>query len=84
MARFRELRQAEMQEFLQAFSLPGTLKYRNNKWVGLNRDGRPFTVHVKHGSTRKFPPQLVEAVAKDLGVSPEEFLSWYDGIEGME
>ena len=70
-----------MQEFLQAFSLPGTLKYRNNKWVGLNREGRPFTVHVKHGSTRKFPPQLVEAVAKDLGVSAEEFTAWYEGMK---
>jgi len=69
-----------MQEFLQAFSLPGSLKYRNNKWVGLNRDGRPFTVHVKHGLTRKFPPQLVEAVAKDLDVSAEEFTAWYEQI----
>jgi hypothetical protein len=81
MAKFRELHHKEMQDFLQAFSLPGTLKFRNNKWIGLNRQGRPFTVHVKHGSTRKFPPQLVEAVAKDLGVSAEEFTAWYEGMK---
>jgi len=63
-----------------AFSKPGSLKFRNNKWVGLNREGKPFTVHVKHGSTRKYPPPLVEAVAKDLKVSVKEFREWYKNL----
>jgi len=53
------------------------LKYRNNKWIGLNRKGEPFTVHVKHGSTRKYSRRLIETIAKDLGVSREEFTKWY-------
>jgi len=36
-----------------------------------------FTVHVKHGTTRKYSSRLVEAVAKDLSVTPEEFQEWY-------
>lgn len=79
MSRFPELRWKEFERFLQTFSRPGTLKFRNNKWVGLNQSGKPFTVHVKHGSSTKYPPQLVETVAKDLGVSAEEFLNWYRG-----
>jgi hypothetical protein len=77
LSEFRELRKAEFQKFLEAFSRSGTLKYRNNKWVGLNRKGEPFTVHVKHGSTRKYSPRLIEAIAKDLCVSREEFTKWY-------
>lgn len=77
MSEFKELRRNEFEKFLEAFSKPGTLKYRNNKWVGLNRKGETFTVHVKHGSTRKYSRRLIEAVAKDLGVSKEEFIQWY-------
>lgn len=77
MSRFPELRRSDFERFLQTFSRTGTLKYRNNKWVGLNRDGKPFTVHVKHGSGTKYPPSLMEAVAKDLGISAEEFWNWY-------
>ena len=77
MSRFPELHQAEFQKFLEAFCRPGTLKFRNNKWLGLTRDGIPFVVHVKHGSTRKYPPPLVEGVAKDLDVSYQEFMKWY-------
>ena len=77
MRKFPELRRAHFERFLEAFCRPGTLKFRNNKWIGLTREGRPFVVHVKHGSTRKYQPLLVEAVAKDLGVSQEEFWEWY-------
>ena len=77
MSGFRELRRNEFEKFLEAFSKPGSLKYRNNKWVGLNKKGEPFTVHVKHGSTRKYSHRLVEAVAKDLAVTREEFSQWY-------
>ena len=80
MIEFRELRSGEFEKFLKAFSKAGTLKYRNNKWVGLNRQGEPFTVHVKHGRTRKYSRRLVEAIAKDLLVSREEFVKWYDDI----
>lgn len=79
MSRFPELNRNQLQRFLEAFSRPGTIKFRNNKWVGLTRDGRPFTVHEKHGTTRKFPPPAVERIAKDLNVSPEEFRKWYEG-----
>lgn len=78
MSRFPELSHREIDRFLSAFSRPGTLRYHNNKWVGLRRDGKPFTVHNKHGSTRKFPPTLVERIAKEIGVSIEEFLNWYN------
>jgi hypothetical protein len=77
MSRFPELRHAQFERFLATFCRPGTLKFRNNKWLGLTRDGDPFVVHVKHGTTRKYPPPLVEAVAKDLDVSFQEFLKWY-------
>ncbi len=49
MSEFKELKRGEFERFLEAFGKPGTLKYRNNKWVGLNRKGEPFTVHIKHG-----------------------------------
>jgi len=42
--------------------------------------GKPFTAHVKHGTTRSYPSRLVEAVAKDLRVTPEEFSEWYKKI----
>jgi hypothetical protein len=74
---FSELKRNEFEVFLLQFSKPGSLKFRNNKWVGLNREGKPFTVHVKHGSNRKYPPPLVEAVARDLKVSFQEFQEWY-------
>jgi hypothetical protein len=32
---------------------------------------------VKHGTTRNYPPRLVQAVAKDLAVTLEEFWEWY-------
>lgn len=60
MSRFRELNRNKFERFLQRFSRPGTLRFRNNKWIGLNLEGRPFTVHVKHGGTRKYPPTLVK------------------------
>ena len=77
MSVFPELKRTEFEAFLLQFSKSGSVKFRNNKWVGLNREGKPFTVHVKHGSTRKYPPPLVEAVAKDLRVSLQEFRDWY-------
>lgn len=77
MSKFPELKRSEFEAFLLQFSKPGSLKFRNNKWVGLNREGKPFAVHVKHGSTRKYPPPLVEAVARDLKVSLQEFQEWY-------
>ncbi len=77
MSKFPELRRDQFVRFLEVFCRPEALKFRNNKWIGLTRQGRPFVVHVKHGSTRKSPPLLVKAVAKDLGVSQEEFLKWY-------
>jgi len=58
MSRFSELNRKEFEQFLQHFSL--TLTFRNNKWVGLNREGKPFTVHVKHGTSRKYSPVLVQ------------------------
>ena len=77
MSRFPELKRNEFEAFLLHFSKPGSLKFRNNKWIGLNREGKPFVVHVKHGSTRKYPPPLVEAVAKDLKVPLQQFWEWY-------
>jgi hypothetical protein len=46
-SRFPELCRSDFERFLEAFSRPGTLKFRNNKWIGLNAEGRPFAVHVK-------------------------------------
>jgi len=77
MKKFPELHRHEFEQFLEKFSLTGSLKFSNNKWIGLTRDGKPFTVQVKHGSTRKYLSRLVGAVAKDLSVSPEEFEKWY-------
>jgi hypothetical protein len=59
--------------------MAGSLKFRNNKWIGLTRGGKPFAVHVKHGTTRKYPSSLVEAVAKDLEITQEEFGEWHQG-----
>jgi len=78
MSSFPELKKIEFEKFLQAFSSPGTLKFRNNKWVGLNRNGKPFTVHIRHGTTKKYPPVLVETVAKDLEVTLKEFKQWWE------
>ena len=78
MRNFIELKSKEFEAFLFKFSQKGSLKFCNNKWVGFNREGKPFTVHVKHGSTRKYSPPLVEAIAKDLKVSLHEFLEWYN------
>ncbi|OIP87052.1 MAG: hypothetical protein AUK24_09995 [Syntrophaceae bacterium CG2_30_49_12] len=77
MRKFQELHRHEFEQFLERFSIRGSLKFRNNKWIGLTRDGKPFTVHVKHGTTRKYSSRLVEAVAKDLSVTLEEFEEWY-------
>ena len=77
MKKFPELRRQEFEQFLEKFCRTDSIKFRNNKWIGLTRDGKPFTVHVKHGSTRKYSSRLVEAVAKDLPVTPEEFQKWY-------
>jgi phosphoenolpyruvate carboxylase len=76
MRKFQELHRHEFEQFLERFSIRGSLKFRNNKWIGLTRDGKPFTVHVKHGTTRKYSSRLVEAVAKDLSVTLEEFEEW--------
>ena len=78
MKKYPELHRREFEQFLERFCMAGSLKYRNNKWIGLTREGKPFTVHVKHGTTRKYPSRLVESVAKDLAVTPEEFLQWYE------
>ena len=77
MKKYPELHRREFEQLLERFSMTGSLKFRNNKWIGLTRGGKPFTVHVKHGTTRNYPSRLVAAVAKDLGVTPEEFLEWY-------
>lgn len=77
MSRFRQLRVNQLEKFLEDFSKPGSLKYRKNKWVGLNRNGEPFTVHVMHVSSKKYSHKLVEAIAKDLDVSRKEFDLWY-------
>lgn len=77
MKKFPELHRHEFEQFLEKFSIRSSLKFRNNKWIGVTRDGKPFTVHVKHGTTRKYSSRLVEAVAKDLSVTPEEFEEWY-------
>jgi hypothetical protein len=77
MKKFSELHRHKFEQFLEKFSLTDSLKFRNNKWIGLTRDGKPFTVHVKHGTTRKYSFRLVEVVAKDLSVTLEEFLQWY-------
>ena len=77
MRKLPELRRAQLERFLETFSRAGTLRFRNNKWIGLTREGKPFVVHVKHGSTRKYPSPLVRAVAKDLGVTVDEFWAWY-------
>jgi hypothetical protein len=45
--------------------------------VGVSLAGKTFTVHRKHGETRKYQPSLVDAVAKKIGVSREEFWEWY-------
>jgi hypothetical protein len=60
--KYPELHRREFEQFLERFCMPGSLKFRNNKWIGLARGGKPFTVHVKHGATRSYPPRLVEAV----------------------
>jgi hypothetical protein len=78
--KFPELHRREFEQFLERFCKTGSLKFRNNKWIGLTREGKPFTVHVKHGTTRSYPSRLVEAVAKDLRVTPEEFSEWYKKI----
>ena len=80
MSRFPELNKNKFERFLKHFSRPGSLKFRNSKWLGLNRGGKPFTVYVKHGSSRKYSPTLVRAVAGDLEVTPEEFREWYDEL----
>ncbi len=80
MNKYSELNRNEFQRFLEYFSLSGTLRFRNNKWLGLNREGKPFTVHVKHGNSRKYSPVLIEAVAKDLKVTAEEFRKWYEEL----
>ena len=80
MRRFPELRRRQFEQFLEEFSSPGSLKFRNNKWIGLTREGKPYTVHVKHGAAIKYPPLLVELVAKDLRVSPEESRQWYNKL----
>ena len=77
MKKFPELRRQKFEQFLERFCSPGSLKFRNNKWIGLTREGKPFTVHVKHGTTRKYSSRLVEAVAKDLSITLEEFWEWY-------
>jgi hypothetical protein len=76
--KFPELHRREFVQFLERFCMAGSLKFRNNKWIGLTRGGKPFTVHVKHGTTRNYPSRLVEAVARDLRVTPEEFWEWYE------
>lgn len=81
MSEFAELRKNDFEAFLLNFSRPDSLKFRNNKWIGLNGEGKPFTVHVKHGNTRKYPPPLVEAVAKDLKVSLQEFQDWHKNLK---
>ncbi|MCL6448093.1 MAG: hypothetical protein K6U04_08090 [Armatimonadetes bacterium] len=77
MSKFAELTHQEMEQFLRVFTRSGTLRYGKNKWVGVSLTGKTFTVHRKHGETRKYPPSLVEAVAKKIGVSREEFWEWY-------
>ena len=77
MKKFPELRRQKFEQFLERFCSPSSLKFRNNKWIGLTREGKPFTVHVKHGTTRKYSSRLVEAVAKDLSITLEEFWEWY-------
>jgi hypothetical protein len=77
MSKFPELHRGQFERFLEAFARPGTLTFRNTTWIGLSREGTPFVVHVKHGSMRKYPAPLVEAVAKDLSVTPDEFWEWY-------
>jgi hypothetical protein len=72
-----ELHRRDFEQFLERFCMAGSLKFRNNKWIGLTREGKPFTVHAKHRTTRSYPSRLVEAVAKDLRVTPEEFFGWY-------
>jgi len=47
MKKFPELHRHEFEQFLEKFSFHGSLKFRNNKWIGLTRDGKPFTIHVK-------------------------------------
>jgi hypothetical protein len=75
--KYPELHRREFEQFLERFCMTGSLKFRNNKWIGLTRGGKPFTVHVKHGTSKNYPARLVEAVAKDLRVTPEEFSEWY-------
>jgi hypothetical protein len=53
MSRFPGLSRVEFEAFLKAFTQPGTLVFRNNKWLGLNRNGKSYTVHVRHGGSRK-------------------------------
>jgi hypothetical protein len=75
--KYPELHRREFEQFLEQFCMTDSLKFRNNKWIGLTRGGKPFTVHVKHGTTINYPPRLVEVVARDLRVTPEEFSEWY-------
>ena len=76
MSRFPELRKSEFEAFLKEFSR--SLRFENDKWVGISAKGKTFTVHNPHGDTRKFRPDLVENVAKDLGITYSEFKAWYD------
>jgi hypothetical protein len=77
-SKFPELNRGEFEAFIAKFTIPGSVKFRNNKWIGLNLKGQPFTVHVKHGKTKKYSPELVETVAKDLAVSLKQFKEWHN------
>lgn len=47
MKKYPELHRREFEQFLERFCMRETLKFRNNKWIGLTRGGKPFTMHVK-------------------------------------
>lgn len=44
--------------------------------AGVNREGRPFTVHLEHRSEGMRPDQLAAAL-RYLGVERQEFFEWY-------
>jgi len=45
--KFPELHRREFVQFLERFCMAGSLKFRNNKWIGLTRGGKAKPYQVK-------------------------------------
>ena len=69
-----ELDRHESIAFLDRFA--GSYRRRGLLIAGLNRDGRPFTIHLEHRSEGMRRDQLAPAL-RYLSVAREEFFEWY-------